>query len=107
MLNTQKHDVIEDQENREEIVKKPQEFIEKKDFHRKIEKIPLISPKTDSSAPPVIDEDQLPAPSIAERKKMNEKRNDIKSLAQQLQSQREKEDEMLNPNAISKLSIPT
>ena len=38
-------------------------------------------------------------------KKINDKRHEsIKNLAQQLQAEREKEDEQLNPNALSKIS---
>jgi hypothetical protein len=38
-----------------------------------------------------------------EKKVQNKKSESIKNLAQQLQAEREKEDEVLNPNAISKI----
>jgi hypothetical protein len=40
-------------------------------------------------------------------KKVNRKNDSVKSLAQQLQAQREKEDEQMNPNAVTKLKEAT
>jgi len=41
-----------------------------------------------------------------EKKILDKKNDSIKLIAQQLQAQREKEDEQLNPNALSKITTP-
>jgi hypothetical protein len=62
---------------------------------RKIETTPLIQKQYPSD---------LDDSNRSEKKITDKKHDNIKNLAQQLQAEREKEDEQLNPNAISKIS---
>lgn len=64
---------------------------------RKIETSPLIQ-RNDS-----INNDNRMDGNRNEKKILDKKQDNIKLLAQQLQAQREKEDEQLNPNALSKI----
>ncbi|NDE13759.1 hypothetical protein EBZ80_02400 [bacterium] len=64
-------------------------------MRRRIETTPLIQKTT------VVDEERKDENGV--EKKMSRKNESIKSLAQQLQAQREKEDEQMNPNAVTKL----
>jgi len=65
---------------------------------RKIETSPLIQ-RNDS-----INNDNRMDGNRNEKKILDKKQDSIKLLAQQLQAQREKEDEQLNPNALSKIA---
>jgi len=72
---------------------------------RKIETEPLI--KRNQETPKDMYDDENRMDGNRNEKKVFEKKNDsIKLIAQQLQAQREKEDEQLNPNALSKITTP-
>jgi hypothetical protein len=64
---------------------------------RRIETTPLIQR-------PAMNDEQRMDGNRNDRKVHDKKQDSIKNLAQQLQAEREKEDEQINPNAISKIS---
>jgi hypothetical protein len=64
---------------------------------RRIETTPLIQR-------PAMNDEQRMDGNRNDRKVHDKKHDNIKNLAQQLQAEREKEDEQINPNAISKIS---
>lgn len=64
---------------------------------RKIDSTPLIPPKE------LKEEERMDG--NRNDIKVMQKKNDIKSLAQQLQAQREMDDEIQNPNAVSKVQL--
>lgn len=68
---------------------------------RRIETSPLIQRNNEH----VIDDSRMDG-NRNEKKVHNKKAENIKNLAQMLQAEREKEDEALNPNAVSKISSP-
>jgi hypothetical protein len=65
---------------------------------RRIETSPLIQR-------PAMNEDQRMDGNRNDKKVHDKKHDNIKNLAQQLQAEREKEDEQINPNAVSKISV--
>lgn len=67
---------------------------------RRIETTPLIQRPSGGTLP----DDQRMDGNRNERKVHDKKADSIKNLAQQLQAEREKEDEQIAPNAISKIS---
>jgi len=67
---------------------------------RRIETTPLIQRPTGGTLP---DEQRMDG-NRNERKVHDKKADSIKNLAQQLQAEREKEDEQIAPNAISKIN---
>jgi len=88
--------IVSEESPKTKILNLDTKSIENLGMKRKIETSPLIPPKE------IAEESRMDG--NRNDKKVLDKKNDIKSLAQQLQAQREIEDEMLNPNAVSKLT---
>ena len=83
------------EQQRENYKQQPEEDL--MGMKRRIETTPLIQR-------PAMNDDQRMDGNRNDRKVHDKKQDSIKNLAQQLQAEREKEDEQINPNAISKIS---
>ena len=82
------------EQQRENYKQQPEEDL--MGMKRRIETTPLIQR-------PAMNDDQRMDGNRNDRKVHDKKQDSIKNLAQQLQAEREKEDEQINPNAISKI----